>query len=75
MIQINIVREVREKQKMTILELARRTRISPTDLSQMERMRRPAFPSWRRRISRALNVSEAELFPFITETAQANEYE
>lgn len=61
--QNNTLREVRISKNKTILEISRITAISPSDLSQVELGKRPCFPSWRKRISAALNVPEAELFP------------
>lgn len=61
--QKNTLREARISKNKTILEISRITAISPSDLSQVELGKRPCFPSWRRRISEALDVPEAELFP------------
>jgi transcriptional regulator with XRE-family HTH domain len=56
------LREVRKERGLTLLDLASMTHISESDLSQVERGQRPAFPGWQRRISKALRVPAAELF-------------
>lgn len=66
---MNRVRETRMKQGLTLLELSRRAKIAPGDLSAVERGLRPAFPGWRQRIAEALGVPETELFPDISEPA------
>lgn len=55
--------DVMKNRGITQLELARLTRMSPSDLCFALNGKRPWFPSWRKRISEALNMSEAELFP------------
>ena len=59
----NILREIREKQSKTILEVSRLAFISPSDISQIELGKKPCFPNWRKRLSKVLNVPESELFP------------
>lgn len=59
----NKVREIREARGMSGEALARKAEMSPSDLSKLERGIRHPFPGWRRRISEALGVPEAELFP------------
>ena len=61
--QINRVREYREKVGLTQVELARRARIASPNLSSIERGRLAAWPRVRRTLARALKVSESELFP------------
>lgn len=56
------LRQVREERKMSLVGLTQLTGISPSDISEIERGRRPAFPGWRARISRALGVPQDELF-------------
>jgi len=63
----NNVREVRKKQNMSALELARRAVMPPSSLSLVERGLLPAYPGWRKRIAQALGVSEDELFPEVQE--------
>ena len=43
------------------------TDIYPNDISQIERGERKAFPGWRKRLAKALEVPEEELFPEIQE--------
>lgn len=59
----NRLREVRLQRGLTQLELAIRTRIAPQDLSAIECGRKWPFPSWRRRLAKALGVEEDYLFP------------
>ena len=59
----NRVKEVREKAKMSQVELARRTFIASTNISSIECGRLAAWPKARKALARVLNVPEAELFP------------
>lgn len=56
------LREERKRQGLTLMALAIRTGINPSDLSAVELGRRPAYPGWRRRIAEALQTSEAAVF-------------
>lgn len=56
------LRQVRQERGLTLLDLAIMTHISESDISQVERGERPAFPGWQERISRALRVPAAVLF-------------
>ena len=58
----NKIKSVRESKGITQLELARITRIAPTNLSSIETGKQYAYPGWRKRIAAALEVSEKELF-------------
>ena len=60
---VNRVREVREKLGLTQVELSRRARIASPNLSAIEHGQREAWPKARRRLARALKVTEKELFP------------
>jgi putative transcriptional regulator len=62
---MNKIKEIRKKKNLTQLDLAKMTDIYPNDISQIEREQRKAFPGWRKRLSKALEVSEKELFPDI----------
>jgi len=64
---MNKVREIRKKKNLTQLDLAKMTDIYPNDISQIERGKRKAFPGWRKRLAKALEVPEEELFPEIQE--------
>lgn len=39
-----------------------KTGIASADVSLMERGLKPAYPGWRRRLSKAFGIPEAELF-------------
>lgn len=59
----NKIREFREKAGLSQVELARRSKIASTNISSIERGRLEAWPKAKKAISRALKVSESELFP------------
>ncbi len=50
----------RERQGLSRAELGRRTRIHPTDLSQIERGRRTCHPGWLARLAAELGVTPPE---------------
>ena len=60
---MNRVREYREEQKMSQVELARRAHMASPNLSAIERGRLAAWPKVRKALARVLKASEAELFP------------
>lgn len=64
----NEVRKVRKSKKISMLELSRRARISPADLSLIENLKRNVYPGWKRRISEALEVEEQNLFPEVSQS-------
>lgn len=70
MIPNNLVRHYRTERDVTILELARLTRISPSDLSQIELGKKVCFPSWRKRIADVLKIDERVLFPEFSSKAR-----
>ena len=51
-----------EKQNMTKYALAKKADIAQSDLYSVFRGERPMFPNWRKRIDKALNVDEEQLF-------------
>jgi len=59
----NRLAEVRKKQGISQLRLAYLTGIQPPEISRIETGRLKPYPGWRKRIARALKVSEAEIFP------------
>ena len=59
------LRRVRQEKDYSLADLVRLTGIHESDLSQLERGLRPAFPDWRKRLSRALKMSEEELFTVV----------
>ncbi|MBI2836075.1 MAG: helix-turn-helix transcriptional regulator [Chloroflexi bacterium] len=59
----NRVKEFREAAGLSQAELARRSHTASPNLSAVERGKREAWPKLRRRLARALKVTEAEIFP------------
>jgi transcriptional regulator with XRE-family HTH domain len=59
----NRVKEFREKAGLSQTELARRVHVASPNLSAVENNQRVAWPKLRRRLSRSLKTTEAELFP------------
>ena len=62
---MNRVKEIRKKKNLTQLDVSKMTDIYPNDISQIERGKRKPFPSWRKRLSEALEINEDYLFPDI----------
>jgi transcriptional regulator with XRE-family HTH domain len=60
---MNRLAEIRKQKKISQLRLSKFTGISPSDLSRIENYRMLAYPAWKQRIARALNVPEREIFP------------
>jgi len=60
--EVTKLRSERVRRGWSLLEVARRTGITPGDVSMVERGLRPAFPGWRRRLARAFQMSEQALF-------------
>ena len=56
------LRRVRQERGYSLADLVRLTGIHESDLSQLERGLRQPFPTWRKRLSRALKTPEDELF-------------
>jgi len=59
--------EILYKKRLSQAKLARMADMNPTDLNSMIHERRPAFPGWRQRIAKALNMPESEVFPELKE--------
>lgn len=59
----NQIKEFRHKVGLSQVELARRAHIASTNLNSIENGRLKAWPKARRKLARALKVTEAELFP------------
>lgn len=59
----NRVREFRERAGVSQVELARRARIAPQNLSAIECGRLAPWPKAKRALSRVLKCSQADLFP------------
>jgi len=60
---MNHLKEMRTNQGISQLALAKLTNIAPSDISRIENGWLRPYPGWRRRLARALRVSERELFP------------
>ncbi len=61
--QKNLIKEHRQRLGLSQVELARKTRMAPPNLSAIERGRLLPWPKVKRDLARVLGVSEAELFP------------
>lgn len=59
----NQLKTYREKAGLSQVELARRLKMSPQNLSSIERGCLKAWPKVKRKLARALKVTERELFP------------
>lgn len=59
---MNQVRAERVRRGWSLNRLAQLTGIAASDLSQLERGERRAFPAWRRRLSVVLKLREEEHF-------------
>lgn len=59
---MNHLRKERIRQGLSQFELAKRSNISPADISKIENGTCITFPGWRKRLSEALGVPEEELF-------------
>jgi transcriptional regulator with XRE-family HTH domain len=60
---MNNLREIRKRKGLSQLRLAMVTGISPWDISRIENGWIRPYEGWRKRLTRALGVTEAELFP------------
>lgn len=60
---MNRLREARKEKGLSQLKLAFTTGIAPWDISRIENGWMKPYPSWKKRLSRALGVPETELFP------------
>ena len=63
MITQNNLRSHRIHRGFSQLELARRAKIAPGIISNIENQKQYPYKGWRKRIARALNASEKEIFP------------
>jgi len=59
---MNRLTEIRKQKGLSQLRLAMLTGIQPPDLSRIETGRLKPYPSWRKKLARALKVPESELF-------------
>jgi len=60
---LNRLREVRKEKGLSQLKLAFMTGIAPSEISRIENGWLKPYPGWRKRLSRALDMPESELFP------------
>ena len=56
------LRELRKQKGWSLTRLTAMTLIAPSDICQVELGQRTCFPSWRKRLARAFQVTEKELF-------------
>ena len=60
---MNRLKEIRNERNLSQLRLALLTGIAPSELSRIENGWIRPYPGWRKRLARALGVTEKELFP------------
>ena len=60
---MNNLKEIRTNKGFSQLTLAKLTDIAPTEISRIENGWLRPYAGWRRRLAKALHVSERELFP------------
>lgn len=58
----NTVAQIRKREGLTQLELAKISQVARCDIAKIESGRYPIYPSWRHRLAEALQVDEGELF-------------
>ena len=63
------LREERQRRGWSLVDVTMKTGIASADVSLMERGLKPAYPGWRRRLSQAFGLPEAELFAEVTNDA------
>jgi len=63
----NNLRKIRKEKGMSQLDLSYDTRISPSDISNIERGKSFPYKGWREKISSVLEVDEEQIFPEINE--------
>jgi len=60
---MNRLKQVRQEKGFTQFQLAKMADVHPIDISRIERGVIRPYPNWRKRIAKALGVSEDVLFP------------
>jgi transcriptional regulator with XRE-family HTH domain len=60
---MNLLKEIRNKRGLSQLSLAKLTNIAPGDISRIENGWIRPYAGWRKRLARALGVTEKEIFP------------
>jgi transcriptional regulator with XRE-family HTH domain len=61
------LKSIRNGLGISQLELARRAKMSPADVSLIENGKRAAYPGWRKRLAESLGVEEERIFPEVNE--------
>lgn len=61
-LQENKLREVRMNKGISQLQLSVRTGIAPTVISNIEHKKIHAYPGWKERLAKALDVPEEDIF-------------
>lgn len=56
------LRRERHRRGWSLIDVCGKTGINPSTLSEIERGLRNCYPGWRRRICKAFNMPEEELF-------------
>jgi transcriptional regulator with XRE-family HTH domain len=56
------LREARQKKGWSLMDVAQKTGITPSNLSYIERGLIPAYPGWQKRIAKAFRMKRADLF-------------
>lgn len=60
---MNTLKQTRTSRGLSQLDLAKLTNIGPAEISRIENGWLKPYPGWRKRLAKALKVSELELFP------------
>lgn len=64
----NRLKRIRKARGLSQFDLAKRADITPSDISRIENNKIYAYPGWRKRLSKALDVPEEKLFAAMDET-------
>lgn len=59
----NNLRKYRKEKGWSQFELAKRSNIPQSRISQVEHGKIEAYPGWRKRLSNALRIKEGQIFP------------
>jgi predicted transcriptional regulator len=57
------IEEILKQQKLSKMQAALLSNISPADFYQALNGKKPFFPKWRKKLAKTLKVTEEELFP------------
>ncbi|MFW5987862.1 MAG: helix-turn-helix domain-containing protein [bacterium] len=72
---MNRVKQERRKKGWSQLELAMKTKINQSDISQIENSKIYPYPGWRKKLAEALGADEEFLFPDIKKKKEKNHQE